>query len=118
MYCISVYIGMIYLGNKLGNKPIKTVSSFKYLGFHLGSTLTHIADVIRKIVHKRTVLARVIPFLNTGVAILIYKTMILPYFDYCDIVYHGAGSGELEKLQRLQNKWAIISCTIPPQRIV
>ena len=30
--------------------------------------------------------------------------MILPYFDYCDVVYHGANAGDLEKLQRLQNK--------------
>ena len=27
------------------------------------------------------------PFLNKDVALLIYKSMILPYFDYCDVVY-------------------------------
>ena len=30
--------------------------------------------------------------------------MILPYFDYCDVVYSGANANCLDKLQRLQNK--------------
>ena len=30
--------------------------------------------------------------------------MILPFFDYADVVYHNANSCELEKLQRLQNR--------------
>ena len=54
--------------------------------------------------HKKLLMSKMRPFLNTGVAISVYKMMILPYFDYCDIVYHGANAGDLEKLQRLQNK--------------
>ena len=30
--------------------------------------------------------------------------MILPYFDYCDIIYHSACASDLSMLQRLQNK--------------
>ena len=30
--------------------------------------------------------------------------MILPYFDYADVIYHTAGNEGIEKLQRLQNR--------------
>ena len=43
-------------------------------------------------------------YLDTATALSIYKAMILPYFDYCDVIYQGAGKEILEKLQRLQNK--------------
>ena len=37
-------------------------------------------------------------------ALLIYKSMILPYFDYADVIYSKSRSGDLDKLQRLQNR--------------
>ena len=64
----------------------------------------HIYDVICKVIHKKVLLTRIMPFITEQVALLIYKTMILPYFDYCDVLYHSAGVGILDKLQRLQHK--------------
>ena len=49
-------------------------------------------------------LSKIMPFLTREVALLLYKSMILPYFDYCDIVYQSACLGDLDKLQRPQNK--------------
>ena len=89
-------------GHKVQNVP-----TFKYLGYILDSTLTfqvHIKDIIKKVIHKRIMLAELMPFLNVIVAISIYKAMILPYFADCDLVYQGTCSWELDKLQRLQNK--------------
>ena len=54
--------------------------------------------------HKRTLLARMMPFLTKASALSIYKMMILPYFDYCDVIYQTACKSDLDKLQRLQNK--------------
>ena len=91
----------------LAGKEIQKVSTFKYLGFTLDATLNfkaHIADVIKKVIHKRILLTRLMTFLNNDVALLIYKLMILPYFDYCDAIYDTACAGDLDKLQRLQNK--------------
>ena len=91
----------------LGGKKLQNVSTFKYLGFTLDSTLTfksHLADVIRNVIHKKTLLARLKSFLHNDTALSIYKAIILPYFDYCDIVYQGANANDLDKLQRLQNK--------------
>ena len=91
----------------MGGRKIQKVPTFKYLGFTLDSSLSfssHITDVIKKVIHKRLLLSKIRPFLTEGVALSIYKMMILPYFDYCDIVYQGACVRELDKLQRLQNK--------------
>ena len=30
--------------------------------------------------------------------------MILPYFDYADVIYHKSNSGDLNELQQLQNR--------------
>ena len=91
----------------LGGKLIQKVSTFKYLGFVLDSTLNfkpHISEVIKKVMHKRILLSKIITFLRSEVALSIYKLMILPYFDYCDVIYHSACKNDLDKLQRLQNK--------------
>ena len=91
----------------MGGQRIQHVSSYKYLGFILDSTLSfksQVADIIKKVMHKRILLSKIMPFITADVALLIYKTMVLPYFDYCDIVYCTACSGDLDKLQRLQNK--------------
>ena len=91
----------------LGGVKVQKVATFRYLGFMLDSTLnfrSHIADVIKNVMYKRTLLSKIMSFLNKDVALSIFKLMILPYFDYCDVIYHSAGSGDTEKLQRLQNK--------------
>ena len=33
-----------------------------------------------------------------------YKSLILPLFDYCDVVWDTAIRGELDRLQKLQNR--------------
>ena len=38
------------------------------------------------------------------VAVLIYKTMLLPYLDYADVIFSRSNSGDLAKMQRLQNR--------------
>ena len=37
-------------------------------------------------------------------ALTIYKTMVLPYFYYCDTVYNSAYKDGLDRLQRLQKR--------------
>ena len=35
---------------------------------------------------------------------MIYKTMVLPYMDYGDLIYDGADYNALKRLQPLQNR--------------
>ena len=56
--------------------------------------------------YKANLLAKIRRFLTNHVALKIYKSMILPYCDYGDVIYNAAGQEGLEKLQRLQ-KWCL-----------
>ena len=56
------------------------------------------------VAYKINLLSRIRRFLTNDVALSIYRSMILPYFDYGDVVYGAAGAAGLEKLQRLQNR--------------
>ena len=63
---------------------------FKYLGMVLDPTLNvnhHISSVIRTVLHKMTLLSKVKKYLNNDVALQIYKSMLLPYLDYADVIF-------------------------------
>ena len=98
------------LGNvttKIGAVMIRQVPSYKYLGVTLDSTLSfklHLSNVIRTVSHKLYVLSKIRKYLTERASVLIYKTMVLPYLDYADIIYNKACLQDLEKLQRLQNR--------------
>ena len=48
-------------------------------------------------------------FINEKSAVIIYKSMILPYFDYCDVTYMFSKACELDKLNRLHKRGMKIS---------
>ena len=92
---------------KIDATSLKMVPTYKYLGFTLDSTLSYdyqVKCVSNMVSYKVNLLAKIRKYLTDDVALKIYKSMILPYFDYGDIMYDGANQGGLEKLQRLQNK--------------
>ena len=92
---------------------IQQVPSYKYLGIILDNSLNYnlqIQQTINKVSHKLFIISKVKQFLTISSAILIYKTMILPYFDYGDIVYMFSSKNGLDKLERLQER-CINICT-------
>ena len=95
------------------NDNIKHVTSYKYLGFILDNGLSfklQIQLTINKILHKLYILSKTRQYLTEKTAIVIYKSMILPYFDYGDIIYMFSSKNDLEKLERLQER-CIHICT-------
>ena len=92
---------------EVGGERLKVVPSYKYLGIILDSTLNysqHINAVINAVLHKLTLLAKMKRYLHDDVAVKIYKSMLLPYLDYADVIYAKANSNDISKLQKLQNK--------------
>ena len=92
---------------KLNGVRLQKVPTYKYLGMILDPTLNynhHISYVIRTVLYKLTLLGKLKRYMNDDVALQIYKSMILPYLDYADVIFHNSNSGDLAKLQRLQNK--------------
>ena len=70
---------------------LEFVSQYKYLGVILDSNLAftkHLNNVIRIVLHKINLLAKVRRYLENQASLLIYKTMILPYFDYGDYIVY------------------------------
>ena len=92
---------------KVENVPLQIVSTYKYLGITLDSTLTfnyHVNSAVHLIAYKTNLLAKIKRFMTDKVALQVYKSMILPYFDYWDAIYNTAGQEGLDKVQRLQNR--------------
>ena len=61
-------------------------------------------QVLKQTAHKVFLLSKVRRFLTSKAAISVYKTKILPYFDYGDIFYLSCPGALLEKLQRIPNR--------------
>ena len=74
----------------VGNDTVHFVGDYKYLGVMLDCRLNfekH-ADAIGKLVsHKLYILGKIRSFLTRQMALCIYKTKVLPYFDHRDIFY-------------------------------
>ena len=89
---------------KIGSNTIDNVDHFKYLGVWLDQSLSwsvHI-EKITKIFNKRVgVLRRIVLPQNT--LNLLYKTLILSHFDYCDAVWGNSAKVFLSKLDTIQN---------------
>ena len=55
------------------------------------------------------------PCMHVCMSIQIYKTKVLPYFDYGDILYIGTNGKSLDKLQKLQSRALGICLRSPPR---
>ena len=91
----------------INNTKIQLVPSFKYLGFTMDPVLSysnHISTLLNVVSHKSYMMAKIRRYISEYSAIRIYKAMLLPYFDYADIIYDKANQNGLDKLQRVQNK--------------
>ena len=92
---------------EINGEQLQMVPTYKYLGITLDSVLSfnsHVKNVISMVLYKLNLLSKVRKYLTDTVALKIYKSMILPYFDYGDVIYGSASKEGLDKLQRLQNK--------------
>ena len=86
---------------------IDFVHQYKYLGVILDSHLTfnkHLNNIIKITAHKINLLSKVRQYLTEFASITIYKTMILPYFDYGDILFINCSKKQLNKLDHLQKR--------------
>lgn len=95
--------------NVNGN-AVEFVDSARNLGYYLNRTATstdHTRIIQQKIYGSLSSLTPLKSIIPSDIKLQLFKTLILPIFDYMDIVYHNYGIhgsiGEGEKLERLQN---------------
>ena len=85
---------------------LATVGTYKYLGIFLDSNVayyTHINEGMRMTSHKVHQLSRLKFYINKATALQVYNSMILPYFDYGDVLFMTATQKQLDRLQKMQN---------------
>ena len=86
---------------------LQYVNNFNYLGIKLENTLTyeyHASETIRMVAHKLYLLSKIRKYISIQQAIMIYRSMIVPYFDYGDIFLINVSLKTTDKLQKLQNR--------------
>ena len=91
---------------------LQVVPTYKYLDINLDQTLSfnyHLKYVANLISHKLYVFCKIRKYLNDHAALTIYKTMILPYFDYGDAIFMYSKSPLLKKLDKLHLRGLKIS---------
>ena len=84
--------------------------SFKYLGVVIDQHLSfndHTEHAVNKVSRKLGVFRRLrISFPLASAVRGLYKTMILPIFDYCDVAWQGCGKVNSDVLEILQHRAA------------
>ena len=100
------------------NAAVSGENHFKYLGITISSNFTwsdHVDCISAKINQRLGLLRRIKHLLPLNARLLFYNSLILPIFDYADIVWGDKNNSVLMNiLQVLQNKAAKIILDRPP----
>ena len=87
------------------------MSEFKYLGLILDSALTsspHLDKVYKTSCKQLGAIRKVHKCLMMRVSLLLYESLMIPTYDYGDVVYSCATKEALEKLQLGQNRACLL----------
>ena len=101
----------IVLPVKIGNQEIPRVKNAKYLGVHLDENLKwneHIDKLCSKVSRSISGLRQARDYVPLNILVLIYKALIQPVFDYCDVVWGNLNKELALRIQKLQNRVARI----------
>ena len=83
-------VGISYFTLSIFDTDINSVTSFKYLGVMLSSTFTwsdHIEYISCKVNKNLGLLCRIKYYLPNNARLLFYNSLLLPIFDYADLVW-------------------------------
>ena len=86
---------------------IDRVPHTKSLGVHIDQNLSwskHVNESAKIVSSGIGALKRLRPFICEDTAILLFRALIEPYFDYCCPVWDGLSNELADKLQKLQNR--------------
>ena len=91
----------------VNNEEIKTVDKLELLGVTLDSNLNftdHISLICKKASKRTGVLMRLKNLIPTSAKLVLFKTAILPYLMYCQLVWHFCRASDSRKPERLQER--------------
>ena len=90
---------------KMNTVDISNVVLYKYFSCNLDRNLTLdplVKDIIQRVDFKLGLFSKIRCKLTFDAAVLVYKQMVLPFFDYLDILIDGCSKKYVDKLQQLQ----------------
>ena len=96
---------------EINGSGIEKVSTLKHLGVYIDQNLnwhTHIDYICKKVGKSIYGLKQIRDFVPLSTLDTMYKALIQPTFDYCDLVWSNLNKGQAERLQKLQNRAARI----------
>ena len=91
----------------VNNEEIKTVDKLELLGVILDSNFNftdHISLFCKKASPRTGALMWLRNLIPTSAKLLLFKTAILPYLTYCQLVWHFCRASDLCKIERLQER--------------
>ncbi len=110
--CVFMLIGtyqalqqMLDIRVHIDNEPLKRVSVAKYIGIYIDENLkwnVHIDNIIPKICAKIGGLRSLRKIIPRATLKLLYNAILLPHFDYANVVYDSASETSKTRLQKLQ----------------
>ena len=118
--CVSILIATrqklskcqgIKLNVNINNVDLPCVNSTKILGVHFDATLSwkdHVTHVRKKISKNLFLLKSIKCFLPLSARKLFYDSYILPYFDFCSIIWGNCPEYVLADLEKIQKRAARI----------
>ena len=95
----------------VNGSDLKQVSEYKYLGLVMDKCLTwkaHVKYLLGKVGKRIDMLGCARNNISMHSANKVYKSYIIPVFDYCDTVWNCCGTVNSDKLERLQRRAARI----------
>ena len=93
----------------IGNTFIDRVSSTKTVGVMVDERLSwasHTDNIYKKVSSGIAGIKQIRDFISQETAVLIYISLVRPWFDYCDVVWDNLPATLAERLQKLQNRAA------------
>ena len=105
------------IGISLNGEMVESVQTFKYLGMILDQQLhfhPHIEQIVNKVSNKLGLLYKTRTLFDEKTALMLYKALITPHFDYGCLLYEVAPEYQLKRLQIIQNAAARLILTAQP----
>ena len=96
---------------QLMHSSVEKASTMKYLGVTFDPSMNgkdHVDNICSKISKRLGLLNRIRKFIDIQTSKQIYNTMVLPLFEYCDIIWSNACDTTLNRLYLLQKRGAFI----------
>ena len=93
------------------NEPVGNTDKYVYLGVTMDRYLTFepfLKSIIQKVNYKLYLFSMIRYTLPFNANVLVYKQMVLPFFDYLDILIDSDQKHYIEKLQCLQYRGIMI----------